>query len=874
VKKILSSLAILATILGMTTSIAMAKTFTDVKDTKYEEAVDILSELKVISGYEDNTYKPSNSVKRSEMAKLIIVAMGKENGAKILEGDTTFSDVGATHWASGYINYATKLEIIKGYPDGTFRPDATVSYVEAATMLLRALNYGTELDGLSWPTGYMSKANSAGLLSNVVSNSSSDSAIRGNVANMILNTMKANTKKVIASNSTGNTYGEDKTLIEKSFTDLIYVKSGIVTNINVDKKELTIKDEDNERNIEVVYNDSTSIKTMFGSEVSFIYDKKKEDFLYFEILNSLKVKIVDVKEINADEWILIDKDGNEYDMPKSSNILFFGTSRYVDIDKAYISLDNNNKVTYLVLEGEEELFAGIVYDIDVKVDDKKAVEIVDTDGKYRKLVLANQSEKLKENEVILFAYNNSDQIIIRAEEVLKDAIDIETVSKTELKLEDEKKISFSNSENYSLYMIDSLAIKIYKSTLSEVNAQYDKATVLKINDKYHIIVFMDSVTEDEAKSEAKKALNTALSNAKKKKEETYSVVTYEKLRDAVEYGNRIYSASASYSTNMIQLAATEINEAINNLVKATSADKDLRAAFSKLKAKITAANALDAKDYTEASFKKVSTALASAKSIVIESTTVAKVNTATNNLTSAMNLLVTNTSASQIVDAIKRLDTAINDAKAKKSSNAYTSYADLDAALTAAGKVDRTTASARELNNVAANIEAAIDALIPKQLGTYKTERDKLDTKIAETLRIWEDFNDLYPAIKTAYESLDDYDDVAKMTITNIQAETEKVKKIYKDVEDALKELTEKTDATLRKNSINTINTYLAEAEKYKTEDEWKEVSETSWTVLQNKIKKAKDALATLEDSNNSNDVTTATLKDIADELQLFIPLN
>ena len=159
---------------------------------------DVLSELEVINGYEDKTFKPNNSVKRSEMAKLIIVAMGKDDSADLLKGTTSFSDVPSSHWASGYINLASNLGLIKGYPDGRFKPDATVSYVEASTMLLRALDYGKELDNLSWPTGYMSKANSAGLLDNVTANNSSEAAIRGNVASMILNTLKSFMKKLVS----------------------------------------------------------------------------------------------------------------------------------------------------------------------------------------------------------------------------------------------------------------------------------------------------------------------------------------------------------------------------------------------------------------------------------------------------------------------------------------------------------------------------------------------------------------------------------------------------------------------------------------------------------------------------------------------------
>ena len=238
-KKFLCSIAILATLLG-TTSGVMAKSFSDVKNTKYENAVEILSELKIVNGVTDKAYMPNNSVKRSEMAKLIITAMGREDSADILKGNTLFSDVASNHWASGYINLASSLGLIKGYPDGTFKPDATVSYVEASTMLLRALNYGKELDSLSWPKGYMSKANSAGILDNVTADNSSEAVIRGNAANMLLNTLKANTRKVISSDSTGNKYGNGNILMENTFKDLTYVREGTVIDINVEDEILTV----------------------------------------------------------------------------------------------------------------------------------------------------------------------------------------------------------------------------------------------------------------------------------------------------------------------------------------------------------------------------------------------------------------------------------------------------------------------------------------------------------------------------------------------------------------------------------------------------------------------------------------------------------
>ena len=66
-KKFLCSLAILSIVLGIA-SVAMAKSFSDVKSTEYGGSIDILSELKIVDGYDDGTYKPTKAVKRSEMA--------------------------------------------------------------------------------------------------------------------------------------------------------------------------------------------------------------------------------------------------------------------------------------------------------------------------------------------------------------------------------------------------------------------------------------------------------------------------------------------------------------------------------------------------------------------------------------------------------------------------------------------------------------------------------------------------------------------------------------------------------------------------------------------------------------------------------------
>lgn len=637
-KKVLGFLAIVATVMGMSTMV-MAKTFSDVKNTKYAEAVDILSDLKVVSGYSDGTYKPGNSVKRSEMAKLLIVAMGKENYAASLEGNTNFNDVSAGHWASGYINLASSLGLIKGYPDGTFRPDATVSYVEASTMLLRALDYGTELDGLSWPTGYMTKANSAGILENVTANSSSDSAIRGNIASMVLNTLKANTRKVVKSNSNGNVYGNGERLIEKTFEDLICVKEGTIIDINFNSNIITVEDTTLERKVKVYYSED-NIKKILGRQVSFIYDDDAEKFMTFEFTDKLTVKEVNVDEIT--DGILFDDD-DEYELPKSSKILFVGTTKYEDVEKAYLTMDANKKVTYALLEGVEKIYAGIVTEKGFKIGDNSAIEVKTTEDEYEELALES-STKVALNEIVLYAYNAKEEIIIRSVTELADGKKVKEKTSSSIQLEGKDKISFTEDEDYFVFLIEDGSIKTGK--LSDVTEEFDTGVIIKLNGIHYILIFVESVNPDDiavdmSVTEAKAELYSVLKVARKKTESKYSVATFETLREALKEAEDLYASEASYSPAKIMLVTRKLNNALNNLKGITEEDEDLRKAYDKLVVTIADAKKVGATDYTESSYSALQKAITAGERIDLKNTTLEKVKIATDAVTAAKKALLT-----------------------------------------------------------------------------------------------------------------------------------------------------------------------------------------------------------------------------------------
>lgn len=104
-----------------------------------DEAVKYLTRLNVLAGYEDGTFRPDASLTRAEFSKMIALVTGGEAAQGAFE--PVFSDAGADHWAFDYVMYCNALGYLEGYEDGTFRPNENVSLAEAAKICLTAVGY-------------------------------------------------------------------------------------------------------------------------------------------------------------------------------------------------------------------------------------------------------------------------------------------------------------------------------------------------------------------------------------------------------------------------------------------------------------------------------------------------------------------------------------------------------------------------------------------------------------------------------------------------------------------------------------------------------------------------------------------------------------
>ena len=130
-KKVLALVLVVATLMGFAT-VAGAQ-FTDDSSVTYKEAVEVMAAIDVINGYTDGTFRPTANVTRAQMAKMVayILASGDDVG-DLYAGANTFSDC-TTHWAKGYIAYASKTGIIAGVGGIlTFLPNIFILFLALA----------------------------------------------------------------------------------------------------------------------------------------------------------------------------------------------------------------------------------------------------------------------------------------------------------------------------------------------------------------------------------------------------------------------------------------------------------------------------------------------------------------------------------------------------------------------------------------------------------------------------------------------------------------------------------------------------------------------------------------------------------------------
>ena len=357
------------------------------EDIDHTEAVEVLTTLGVIQGYEDGNYYPDRVVKRSEMAKMItlILTGGKEpvlDSSNVSFGDTK------GHWAAGYIEYCAAQGILNGYEDGNFYPERTVTASEAAKMILVAMNYDSKVFGFTgagWAVNVAVEANKAGLYDELLGTNPSDGLDRDATAQMLYNgitqlTMKLQYNHNIETGEVTQSYVlEGPTLLADKFNADIRI--GVLTSLTGNSKGFTVSDLDN------------GATTQVGNNTPVSYHTRVTNTDYAEDLSDLlgeEVRVIVRRQASKDAVLGVFPTGNsdvvyttwnavDQNSSKTEKITFGGSS--YDIERPQSDDDAEPDEMIVYRDGTRSVEDASYFDAASYNDVVKLVDI-DGNGKY------------------------------------------------------------------------------------------------------------------------------------------------------------------------------------------------------------------------------------------------------------------------------------------------------------------------------------------------------------------------------------------------------------------------------------------------------------------------------------------------------------
>ena len=172
-KKLLAM--VLALVMTLSLAVSANAAFKDDKSISddYAESVAVLNGMGVFKGYEDGSFKPEGNITRAEVATIVYriytADVAKNDKSGLYATYNKFSDMAGAGWAQGYIGYCANASLVKGYPDGTFKPSGKVTGYEVLAMILRAVGYdkNNEFSGADWALHVAQTAQQLGVLDRV-----------------------------------------------------------------------------------------------------------------------------------------------------------------------------------------------------------------------------------------------------------------------------------------------------------------------------------------------------------------------------------------------------------------------------------------------------------------------------------------------------------------------------------------------------------------------------------------------------------------------------------------------------------------------------------------------------------------------------------
>ena len=447
-KKVLSLVLCVAVMLSVMV-LGAGAAFSDQADIENTEAVDACSALNIIGGYEDGSFHPERNIKRSEITKMICVALNGGSEPNVSTNAVpTFSDVRGTsaEWAEGYIEACVAQGIVSGVGGGRFNPDGNVTGAQLAKMLLVALGYNAETEkftGDAWETNVNVRASQKSLYKGLENLDTSAAVTRDQAAQMVWNAMQAYeveyktnlvtdangnlaTQIVVQDKVVGNT--NDKITLLRDRYDA-WLNIGTLTGI--DKTDLTITmsaaDElASDMQVEGNVNQVTFAKlgkdysSLLGQKIKVIFNANQVDQVLGVFATGDNTVYNVVASATSEDDDKLSFGGNTYSVePNGLNTYVNG--RDVDRFTTLAQLDSNilnpNAYTIVDSDGNGRLDALIVKTYDVAQVSYAASDRIIAAGQTYKYADENIADGIAKDDWVVITWNayNDNWDVVKAD---------------------------------------------------------------------------------------------------------------------------------------------------------------------------------------------------------------------------------------------------------------------------------------------------------------------------------------------------------------------------------------------------------------------------------------------------------------------------
>lgn len=201
-KKVLALVLAVVMIMSVVT-VASAKTYKDADAEafkSYADAIDALSSLKILDGFEDETFKADGTLTRAQAAKIVAIVHNAATNGRIQSdiaalysnAQNPFVDCN-TSWALPYINYCRITGLADGMTATTYAPKREVTGVQFLKLMLTTLNFDTAKEGYTgtgWDINVLNRANEIGLTAGLADGWKAIAPIkRGEAAQVLYNAL-------------------------------------------------------------------------------------------------------------------------------------------------------------------------------------------------------------------------------------------------------------------------------------------------------------------------------------------------------------------------------------------------------------------------------------------------------------------------------------------------------------------------------------------------------------------------------------------------------------------------------------------------------------------------------------------------------------